>query len=134
MVGGMISMRLTILELSITVGINDKPGKNGRIFDETDPYIAAGMGDRTKGECSSYIGEHGINSYKWNYNFFSSNNDSPHRFDASWGLRGGVQFMYVEKSEVYETDFALVWDVLNALLGEENYHKSNFTIDVAYMF
>lgn len=110
------------LELPVAVGISGRLGKKPHIFGETGPYIAYGIGGRAKGE--TYPDGYTIS---WSNKFFSKANGSPRRFDAGWGIRGGVRFGKVEISAGYEIGFASVWD-------DDDSCNSSFTLGIAYMF
>lgn len=121
------------LELPIAVGLSGRLGSKARIFGETGPYLAVGIGGKAKGE--SHVGDSdGMKTYKWDNGFFSSANGSPRRFDAGWGVRGGVKFGHVEIAAGYEIGFVPVWNVSDSQLGNYDCHNSSFTLGVAYMF
>lgn len=88
------------VELPMAVGLSGRLGKKARIFGETGPYMAIGVGGKSKGE-SYYGDENGMKTLKWDNKFFSKANGSPRRFDAGWSVRGGVILGHVEIAAGY---------------------------------
>lgn len=117
------------MELPMSVGGSGRLGRKTSIFGETGPYVAVGVGGRHKGEND----DTGV-MYKWDDNFYSNANGNPRRFDAGWGIRGGISFSHVSVSVGYEIGFIPVWNVSDSRLGNSNHHNSSFTVGVAYMF
>lgn len=121
------------IELPMAVGVSGRLGSKARIFGEMGPYVAVGVGGRSKGH--SLIGdEDGMKTYKWDDRFFSKANGSPRRFDAGWGVRGGIKFSHVEIAAGYEIGFIPVWNVSDKDWGNHNLHNSGFTLGAAFMF
>lgn len=122
------------VELPVAIGLRGKLSRRVTIFGETGPYLAIGIGGKAKGESFCYEHEHGMVTYKWDNRFFSSANDSPSRFDAGWGVRGGVGFSHIDVSVGYEIGFMPVWDVTHVAYGGENHHNSSFSLGLTYIF
>lgn len=119
------------IEMPLSVGIYKQYTKRLRIFAETGPYLAIGVGGRYAGSYSDMGPEY----YKsWDYHFFSKGNGNPRRFDPGWGARVGFRCKHVNVSVGYEIGFCTLakGGKINSDLSDMR--NSSFNVGLTYLF
>lgn len=119
------------IEIPLAVGVYKQFNPRLRLFAETGPYFAFGVGGRYSGS-SADVGPGYY--HEWDYRFFSKKSGNPRRFDPGWGARAGFRFKHFSMSLGYEIGFRTIWKPTSASSDRYDYRNSSFSVSFAYLF
>jgi len=119
------------IEIPLSVGIYKQFNRRLRLFAETGPYLAFGVGGRMSGSYNDL----GPGQYsEWDRRFFSKESGNPRRFDPGWGARAGFRCKHFSVSMGYEIGFRTLWKQTGKYSGYDSGRNSSFNVGVSYMF
>lgn len=119
------------IEIPLSVGIYKQFNRRLRLFAETGPCLAFGVGGRMSGSNDNL----GPGAYsEWDRRFFSKESGSPRRFDPGWGARAGFRCKHFSVSVGYGIGFRTLWKQTERYAGYDDGRNSSFNVGVAYLF